>query len=169
MQLNKKDISKKTLGLLLAIVLLIAGVYVGSAYAFHLWPFPSAQNTTTNSPSSNTTNDGSSNTPPNTNTGTDGSAPTDSGGGTDYVSPPLTSQPSNTDPYPIENERYKIVKTGDTSFNVTLYPIVNNPEYSNYNAQLKAYKNEVLAYLKSRYGSTTNLSINWSPSDAQNL
>ena len=87
----------------------------------------------------------------------------------EYVSTPIFEQPKTTDPYPIENEHYKIEESSTSNLTVTLYPIANNPEYTDYNSQLKAYKNEALDYLKFRYGSTNKLTIKWIPDEASKL
>lgn len=86
-----------------------------------------------------------------------------------YVDPPLTNPPSSNDPYPIENEHYKIAQNSATDYHITLYPIVNNPKLSDYDAQLRAYKKEALNYLKHRYGNIDNFTITWTPSDAENI
>ena len=86
-----------------------------------------------------------------------------------YVNPPISNPPTDTTPYPIENEHYRIDQKSPTNYDVTLYPIANNPDYSDYNAQLKAYKNEVLDYLKKRYGDISKFSFTWSPDSAKNI
>lgn len=86
-----------------------------------------------------------------------------------FISSPITNPPATNDPYPIENEHYKIEQQSERSYQITLYPIANNPEYSDYNAQLKAYKTEALDYLTKRYGNIDNFTFTWSPSDAQNI
>lgn len=88
---------------------------------------------------------------------------------TDYISTPITIPPTTEDPYPIENEHYKISQNSDTSFHITLYPIANNPEYSDYNTQLRIYKQEALDYLQKRYGNITNFEITWNPPEAENV
>lgn len=166
MKINKKVSSKKSHPIVFAVLaaLLILGIYTASAYAFTLWPFNT--NDTTNTGADNETDGTKPDTEGVTNDGDTNPEDDDS---SDFIDPPLQNPPTSADPYPIENEKYKIAQTNEKSFMVTLYPIANNPEYSDYNAQLKAYKADVLAYLKNRYGSTTELSITWSPSDAQNL
>lgn len=166
MRINKQVSSKKSHPLLFAVltVLLVLGVYTVSAYAFTFWPFNA----------SNTTNTETVDKSDDTKTDTDGTTDDDGttggdDGSSNFIDPPLQNPPTAADPYPIENEKYKIAQTNEKSFTVTLYPVVNNPEYSDYNAQLKTYKTDVLAYLKNRYGSTADLSITWNPSDAQNL
>lgn len=180
MKINKHT-QKKSIYITLLTVTLCIGLYTAFAYSQSSWPFES-----TNSPDSrredtpdkikergskdeeltestekvkpiekSTSNETSFDAPPSDEK--------------TYVNPPLIDQPAVSDPYPIENERYKISQHNQTNFEVTLYPIVNNPEYSNYKAQLKAYKNEVLDYLRKRHGDTNNLTIIWSPSDAQDL
>lgn len=85
-----------------------------------------------------------------------------------YVSGPIT-QPSINEPFPIENEHYKIVQNSETKYTATLYPIVNNPDYIDYPSQLKAYKKEVMDYLSKRFADVSKLSINWIPDEATNL
>ena len=85
-----------------------------------------------------------------------------------YISTPI-EQPSASASFPIENEHYKIVQNSSSSYTVTLYPIVNNPEYSDYSTQLKAYKNEVTSYLTNRIGDISKISITWLPADANNI
>jgi len=86
-----------------------------------------------------------------------------------YVETPISNPPEINDPYPIENEHYKIDQNSSTSYHITLYPIANNPRYSNYDAQLKAYKIEALDYLEKRYQSIDNFKIKWTPSDAEEV
>ena len=86
-----------------------------------------------------------------------------------YVDTPIAEQPDKNASYPIENEHYKIEQVSSSYYRVSLYPIVNNPEYSSYDSQLKAYKNEVLDYLADRYGTTSNFKLDWSPDEAKNI
>lgn len=169
MRIQTSTASKKPIIISLIIVLVLAsGTYTALAYSQGLWPFTS----TVNQDGSNQQEEvRDENTPskPDTESPTGSETPQNPDTDTNYVNPPLTESPATNAPYPIENEKYKITQDSEKSFTVTLYPIVNNPEYSDYTAQLKAYKNEVLTYLKNRYGSTSNLVITWNPSDAQNL
>lgn len=84
-------------------------------------------------------------------------------------STPITNPPTESDPFPIENEHYRIDQKSQTQYDITLYPIANNPAESDYTAQLKAYKSEALQYLKSRFGSTENMTFNWSPQNAADI
>lgn len=85
-----------------------------------------------------------------------------------YIAPPI-NQPSTSARYPIENERYRIEQMDTQSFNVTLYPIVNNPAIDNYEQQLKEYKQDVVTYLTDRYGDISSFDITWTPSNAENI
>ena len=91
----------------------------------------------------------------------------ESAGDDDYqtITPPEITQPSNDSPYPIENARYRIDQNSATSFSITLYPI----EGSDYDRQLKEYKQDALSYLKSRYGSIDKFKISWTPESAASL
>ena len=86
---------------------------------------------------------------------------------TDVTTPP--TPPELSSPYPVTNERFQIRQVSTTNFEITLYPVINNPAYSDYNAQLRAYKQEALDYLKSRHGSIEGFGIDWSPADAKDL
>ena len=87
---------------------------------------------------------------------------------TSGVSTPSTP-PASDEPYPVTNEHFQIRQVSNTNFEITLYPVINNPEYADYNSQLRAYKEEALDYLASRYGSIESFGIDWSPKDAENL
>lgn len=176
----KEKSNKKQLVVAVSAVSICIAAYLMTAYAYSLWPLQSSQ--TTNSGTTvdkkdkkNSQGDNRSNNEEENNTREE-EQPVESDPETNtpeteptYVSPPLLNPPGVSESYPIQNERYSISKEGSDTFQVTLYPIVNNPEYSDYNAQLKAYKTEVLEYLEKRHGDTNKLLINWSPSDAQNL
>lgn len=99
---------------------------------------------------------------------TDATDNTNPSGTPDYVETPI-APPSAQAPYPIENERHRIEQVSTNTFNVTLYPIVNNPTTATYNQQLRDYKNEVVRYLEGRHGPINTLTVNWTPQDAQNL
>lgn len=86
-----------------------------------------------------------------------------------FISSPISNPPTDTTPYPIQNEHYKIEQQAQSKYRITLYPIANNPDYSDYNAQLKAYKQEALDYLNGRYGDTSNFSFEWNPDNAKDL
>lgn len=84
------------------------------------------------------------------------------------VTTPAT--PIDTDkPYPVVNEHFKIQQINIKHYSITLYPIANNPEFSDYNSQLVTYKQEALDYLKKRHGLIADLQIDWTPQDAKNL
>lgn len=95
------------------------------------------------------------------------SSPTNSDSSTGVVTP--STKPGNTDPYPVTNEHYQIKQISTTNFEITLFPVINNPEYADYNSQLRAYKKEALDYLTNRYGSIDGFGIDWNPDDAENL
>lgn len=101
-------------------------------------------------------------------TATQPSTPNNDSDDKDYVSSPATP-PATDEPFPVENEHYRIEKSGDKSFAVTLYPILNNPEYIDYESQLRDYKNKVLSYLKKRYGSIDDFTFKWTPKEAENV
>ena len=173
-----KKSQTKRLGLILLAVILVLCIGTAFAYFSKLGPFSENKNASKNkvnsshsdnkqssekkSPSPSTSNDSPTTTPSNTST-----SPSQSDPG--YVNPPISSPPTDTSPYPIENEHYRIAQKSPTNYDVTLYPIANNPDYSDYNAQLKAYKNEVLDYLKKRYGDISKFSFTWSPDSAKNI
>jgi len=87
----------------------------------------------------------------------------------DYISSPISNPPTDASPYPIQNEHYKIDQLSQTNYRITLYPIANNPDYSDYNAQLKAYKQESLDYLTKRYGDINNFNFEWNPDNAKDI
>ncbi len=82
---------------------------------------------------------------------------------------PTIDTPADDATFPIENAHYRISKgTADTSFDVTLFAVINSSsQYNEYIAQLKQYKSEAKDYLTQRYGN--NISITWSPEDANTL
>lgn len=167
---NKTHARKKVLlGSLLAVTIASAS-YLGYAYTADSWPFNQAsQETAQDQEDTSTPNDKNPAQPqnPTDNSGEPGTGNQPKPDDGKYVDVPITNPPEVNDPYPIENQHYKITQKNDTTYHVTLYPIANNPEYSNYNAQLKAYKNEALSYLKKRYGTIDNLTITWTPTDAE--
>lgn len=152
---------------MLLTALLLVTVGGGAAYGYTATR-PSTDNSldkSTSKPSKDTANT------PDDSKSPDDSGQTQSGGQDDtsgYVDTPI-EQPEINDPYPIENEHYKIQQFSQTSYKITLYPIANNPDYSNYDAQLRDYKNEALDYLKKRYGSTAQFTIQWSPKNAEDV
>lgn len=166
----KKSHTQNKLILCSAIVVVIAVAgYVASAITYDLWPFEKLTHSTMSedqSKSDNTArskkNGDKTDTTGQTKTN---NPPTDKG----YVDTPISNPPKVTDPYPIENEHYKISQDSATNYQITLYPIANNPEHSDYIAQLRLYKSEALNYLKSRYGKVDNLTIEWTPSEASDL
>ena len=164
---QKNNTLKKTIIIALALILISIVVYAVYASNSHAWPFGKSVQETTEKENEGTTVEGEG-----SNTNTDKPStptPKPTPETPPYVNTPITTPPAVGDSYPIENEHYKIDQNSAKSFNVTLYPIVNNPEYSDYDAQLKAYKNEVIKYLTSRYGSTKDLTIQWSPRNAADL
>lgn len=171
MRTNKKKTSKpKIIVIILVAMLTLGGGYSVYAYAAHLWPFQSGTETTS-TPEDSTQN--TDNSPPADNEETpttdNGDEKPDTQNQGNYISPDITSPPSDNTPYPIENERYRIDRLSGTHFSVELYPIVNNPTTSDYKSQLKDYKNQVLTYLKKRHGNIDNIKIDWLPEDAQNI
>lgn len=176
MQIQKKKQTNKKLLIITAVAITILALgYTGIAYMAGFWPFSAATQHKSRDDSSKNID----NTEDESNRGdevpeeettplTDGDdSSTDST--TSYPDSPLLNEPDVGAPYPITNEHYQIKQNGEKVFSVTLYPIANNPEYTDYNAQLKAYKQEVLSYLQSRYGTTADLTITWSPEDAKAL
>lgn len=167
MEIQKKKRSRKKLIVICVVVLLLVGA--GSAYAYFatdlLKSDPVDQTQDTNQRPDETVAEEDDD-------DTDDSRQNDDqpvNDDVDYVRPDITNPPTNTSPYPIENERYRIEQRSERSYAVELYPIINNPEYSDYDAQLRDYKNEVLRYLQSRYGNIDNFNITWIPEDAANL
>lgn len=69
----------------------------------------------------------------------------------------------------VENDHYKIKKTGN-DYVITLYAIINKPEqYDEYVSQLKAYKAEALDYLTKNNINTGSNPVIYEPSEAQNI
>lgn len=181
----KKSNKKKIIISTVVIIVTLAVGYLTFAYMSSLWPFQK-ERSEKSTPYTNKTAAPNSNKKPATgsrkevaegsNTDNDtidnsvdnsqAHQPDEKGA---YINPPLLDPPSTADPYPIENERYSITQSSPNNFQVTLYPVVNNPEYSSYREQLKAYKNEVINYLSKRHGDINKLTIEWRPSDAQNI
>lgn len=171
---KKKQTGKKPLIITALVAAIFILGYTGIAYATGFWPF----NTTTQSDSHNRSDD---DTDKNNRVGKDSEAPEEepaspaneddssTDASTPYPDSPLLNEPDVGAPFPITNEHYQIKQDGEKVFSITLYPIANNPEYTDYSAQLKAYKQEALDYLQSRYGTTADLTITWSPEDATAL
>lgn len=153
---TKSPINKVLIGGII-VLLLAVGAYTAAARINNFWPFTAKESTQSEDPNTNNEDPSTPNKTPD-----DPSDP-------DYIKPDISNPPSDTTPYPIETERYRIDKLSEKSFSVELYPIINNPRYSNYNEQLRDYKNEVLNYLKKRYGDTSSLKIDWIPEDAKNI
>lgn len=175
MRISKTKNNKQYFIIIFVTSIVLVGAYTGAAALYHLWPF-SSPGTSTNrsseltdesSSSSKSSDAPSSNS--SSNTSKDGSTQNNTQSNPNYVDTPITNQPTNNDPYPITNEHYRIEQKSQTNYLITLYPIVNNPEYSDYNAQLRAYKTEALDYLKGRYGNIDSYNFEWSPSNAANL
>ena len=89
-----------------------------------------------------------------------------------YVKPPIAgdtkSEVKNVS-FPIITDRYKIDKKSESSYKITLYPIVNNPNYANYKEQLRDYKNEATQRLKDSTDTAQTPSIEWVPSEVNNV
>ena len=90
-------------------------------------------------------------------------------GGTGFNNSPLENPPKNNDPYPIENEHYRIEQNSEKKFTITLFPILNNGDISNYNSQLRIFKNEASKYLSDRYGNISSFELIWNPSNAADI
>jgi len=171
----EKSKTKKSLYIAISIIAACVVVYLFCAYTFSLWPLQDNKPTSTSQQVKKEQNDeevkdevGDGNVDSSQDRPIEES-PTSTDQDQDYLDSPVSNKPTNSDPYPITNEHYRIKQNSSTDYSITLYPIVNNPDYSDYNAQLKDYKQEALSYLRARYGSVDNFTINWSPGDAQNL
>lgn len=87
-----------------------------------------------------------------------------------FVDTPISNPPTDNSPYPIKNEHYKIEQLSQNHYSITLYPIVNHPDQqTEYDAALKQYKQEVLTYLKNRYGDTSTFTFDWNPDHAKDV
>ena len=173
--LNKKQKNYRKLIISLSLIAALVLGYSLFAYSTNIWPFsstapetteerPAGDGVDTSDQTDQATRDDQDVNEPNSSTENPSSSDQPS-----YIRPDISNPPSDNASYPIETERYRIDRNSNGSFSVELYPIVNNPEYSNYDKQLRDYKDEVLAYLESRYGDTNNLNITWLPEDAQNI
>lgn len=169
MRIQNKQSNKKyiIIGSIVVIVLVLS--YAAGAYAYNLWPFASTQTETSTEKSKDSKSSSSEDNTSDSQSESEENKSTEPQQDPSYVDSPVSNQPTNNDPYPISNEHYQIKQNSSTSYSITLYPIVNNPEYSNYNAQLKAYKTEAQDYLKNRYGNIDSFNIEWSPADAATL
>lgn len=162
---SKNKRSKKYLILVSLLVIMLMGGYFGAAFIWHLWPFYSevGHNTRMTELSQR---EGTS-TPPATSEN-----PTENTGDhTAYqtLTPPEIEQPTDATPFPIENARYRIEQTGELSFDVTLFAVINSSsQYNDYQTQLREYKNEVQSYLNNRF-KDKNINITWNPKDANSL
>lgn len=171
MKIATKKPRTKILALSLGLLLVATGAYTYAAFQYSWWPFLPKVNS--NSRTTDLKEAGRSN---ETNTDNDSSGSVDAspsdtedqsqGGSYQTVSPPNIEPPKQDAAFPIENSHYRIEQTGSSSFNVTLFAIINSPsQYNDYRAQLKQYKAEALDYLNKRFNGQT-LTINWNPSDA---
>lgn len=174
---KSKSPRTKTIILTVTAILLIGSLsYAALAWQNSYWPFAVTQDESAQKEDSGTTNEDTeqnvdeepvdSDDTPDTDTPRPNS---DQPADDEFISSPISNPPSSNDPYPIENEHYKITQNSRTSYHITLYPIANNPDYSNYSAQLRAYKDEALSYLKERYGNIDSFTFTWSPEDAKNV
>lgn len=173
---NNKKILYSVIG-----IFILCAVATGIMYGLHTGPFTKKLETHPGSSEqatskSDTNSSSTKNTPSSSENNTASTKPTentatsnDSSETKDYVSTPISNPPKNTDPYPIENEHYKIAQNSTTNYTITLYPIVNNPGQSDYHAQLKAYKTETLNYLSGRYGDISHFTFTWNPPDAKDI
>jgi hypothetical protein len=154
----------KKKSLILIIALLLVAVLASGAFALHRSQNRKAAYSTSGDASQKSdTKKSTSVTNPSS-----GSTSTSQTSGTVAVG--TVPPPTNNDPYPITNEHYRINKTGDKQFDITLYAIINSPsQHDEYTAQLKQYKQEALAYLTSRYGSTAQFTFTWNPPAAKDL
>lgn len=111
-----------------------------------------------------TSNDGSKSPAPGDTKDTDAKPPQNE----DFVGSP--NRPVDIDEsYPIETPHYRIEQKSGTSYKITLYPLVNNPEDDAYDTQLRLYKQEALDYLNRRYGDTSRFSYEWIPNHADSV
>lgn len=184
MKIAKKTNNNKTLKITLISLLVLLGL-AGGYYYYDLKTNPAndvenaslvedsefpKNNNPTPATSENNKNNDSEESTESAETDTDSVNSSSSDTSNDYIVPKLSEgSPELNAKYPIENERYRIAKISSAEFNVKLYVILNNPNYSNYKEQLRTYKQEVLEYLEARYGSTENLTINWTPKEANDV
>ncbi len=85
------------------------------------------------------------------------------------IIPPADKPPTQSQ-FPVENSHYRIDKKSSSSYEVTLYAILNNPsQRDEYTAQLRQFKKEALEYMKERFGSIDALTFTWSPPEAKDL
>jgi len=164
MKINKQTKSKSKF----LIICLLAALCVVVGYGFYasssgLWPFETKS--VTNPPATSSDQNSKDTTK---DSGSSNSGSVDNNKNDDTNNIPITNPPKVTDSYPIQNDHYKIAQDGPKDYRITLYPIINNPDISDYDAQLKAYKQEALDYLKKRYGNINDFRIKWTPSDAAN-
>ena len=169
-QKSQRKSNKKFLFTVLVILVLL--LVAGLAYAYTIDAFPFKKNT-----DNTLTNDGINDQPqPLTEDEKATAKPEqdtmlpkpDKNIGDSYIDTPVGNKPSVDASYPVTNSHYKIVQIRKNSYEITLYPIANNPNYSNYDTQLSAYKKEALDYLKKRYGNISNFNFTWSPEGAKN-
>lgn len=177
----QKNSKRKSIIIIIAITAVALATYTSIAAMQNLWPFsdnidkekistPNKSTSKENTPSDRnkaTDTQDSTNNPNNPSQSNDDHEVDSSGKQPDTPSsyaPPLLDPPAVNDPYPIQNERYEIAQTGESNFRITLYPL----EWD-YDAQLREFKYDALNYLEKRYGSTRGLTIEWSPSHAENI
>ena len=78
--------------------------------------------------------------------------------------------PETEDAFPIDTNHFAITKTGESTYSVELYAIINRPEqYQEYRDQLKQYKNEVIAYMNEQNVDMDTAEITYSPEEANSL
>ena len=149
---TKKNKRPLLIAIIIAAVLIIAGVIIWNNSRPNANQQPSQQTPAPQSESPNQPNPPSSQTP----------AP--------QTSNPTPQQNGELSIIP-ENEQYKISQYKNTNkYVVTLYAIVNNPnQYDAYKEQLREYKQNALAYLKGQGVDVTKAEIQYDPSEAASL
>ncbi len=157
MMINKKN-KKITLLVIILAILLVAAV-VGT---YFMW-FQKSQNSESSKPNPTVQNKDSNH--------QESSNPSSSDTSDDSVVTGPAPTVEKSAPFPIENAHYKIEQDSPSSYTITLYAIINNPnQYDEYRSQLSQYKKEALDYLKYRFGETSSkFTITWNPEDAQNI
>lgn len=170
-QSTKNSHKKLLIPLFLIVFLLLA--CVGVTYTLSLLPFGNRNTSEQKKDSSTNTNKESSSDsdglPDSTTKNTPSSSSSDNTTQNNKDNTTPSSEIRTDAAYPVTNEHFRIEQVSNRNFTITLYPVINNPEYADYNAQLKAYKQEALDYLTKRYGSVSDIGIEWNPEDAKDI
>lgn len=167
MKIQKASSSKKILITLLIATLLVAGT--GAILgAMNNWWQPKKEASVSTDPKENNDSKEDS-TPPPEETPTPPTETSPNPSEQTIIVPPA-EKPSSNARFPVENSHYRIDKKSASSYEITLYAVLNNPsQRDEYTAQLRQFKKEALDYMKERFNSISSFAFTWNPPEAKDL